>query len=105
GKAGPRGNERVARALREVVAIHASRPLDSIVVTGDITDAGTRAEWLEFMDAMKEFPSLRERLLFVPGNHDVNVIDRTNPARLDLPRSTSQALRKLRVVLALDEIQ
>lgn len=105
GMAGPRGNQRVGRALREVQAIHASRSLDHIVVTGDITDAGTRAEWLEFMDLMEACPSLRDLLLFVPGNHDVNVIDRTNPARLDLPRSTSQALRKLRVVLALDEIQ
>jgi len=41
----------------------------------------------------------------VPGNHDVNTVDRTNAARLDLPWSPSQALRKLRVVLALDMIQ
>jgi hypothetical protein len=48
---------------------------------------------------------MRERLSFVPGNHDVNVVDRTNPARLDLPWSASQALRKLRFVLALDAVQ
>jgi hypothetical protein len=40
----------------------------------------------------------------VPGNHDVNIIDRTNPGRLDLPWSAGQSLRKLRVVLALDTL-
>jgi 3',5'-cyclic AMP phosphodiesterase CpdA len=74
-------------------------------VTGDITDAGTRAEWAEFLDLLRGWPALRARLSFVPGNHDVNVIDRSNPARLELPWSTGQALRQLRVVLALDAIQ
>lgn len=85
--------------------LHASAPLDRVLVTGDITDAGTRAEWLEFMRLLQPYPGLRERLLFVPGNHDVNVIDRTNPGRFDLPHSAAQTLRKLRVVLALDAIQ
>jgi hypothetical protein len=40
----------------------------------------------------------------VPGNHDVNIIDRTNPGRLDLPWSAGQSLRKLRVVLVLDAL-
>jgi 3',5'-cyclic AMP phosphodiesterase CpdA len=105
GTAGPRGNGRVRRAISELAAIDAATPLDRILLTGDITDAGTRAEWLEFMGLLRQCPSLRHRLLFVPGNHDVNVIDRTNPGRLDLPHSAAQALRKLRVVLALDRIQ
>jgi hypothetical protein len=42
---------------------------------------------------------------FVPGNHDTNIVDRTNTGRPDLPWSVGQALRKLRVILALDEIQ
>ena len=51
------------------------------------------------------YPELRTRLSFVPGNHDMNIIDRTNPALLDLPWSAGQSLRQLRVVLALDAIQ
>jgi hypothetical protein len=39
----------------------------------------------------------------VPGNHDVNIIDRTNTGRLDLPWRAGQ-LRKLRGVLALDTL-
>jgi hypothetical protein len=41
----------------------------------------------------------------VPGNHDVNIVDRHNPGRFDLPWSAGQSLRKLRVVLALDAVQ
>jgi 3',5'-cyclic AMP phosphodiesterase CpdA len=105
GTEGPRGNRRLFRALRKLAEMHASTPLDHILVTGDITDAGTRAEWAEFLDLLRSYPQLRARLSFVPGNHDVNIVDRTNPGRLDLPWSAGLALRKLRVVLALDAIQ
>src|SRR5271167_3428454 len=77
-------------------------PLDRILMTGDITDAGSRAEWAEFIDLLRGCPELRRRLSLVPGNHDVNIIDRVNPGRLDLPWSAGQSLRKLRVVLALE---
>jgi 3',5'-cyclic AMP phosphodiesterase CpdA len=105
GTHGPRGNRCLRRAWRKLAAIHALAPLDHVLVTGDITDAGTRAEWAEFLDLLRGWPELRARLSFVPGNHDVNIIDRHNPARLDLPWSTGQALRQLRVVTALDTIQ
>jgi predicted phosphodiesterase len=105
GTHGPQGNRRISRALRRLAAIHASAPVDHILVTGDITDDGTRGEWAEFLDLLRGYPELRARLSFVPGNHDVNIVDRTNPGRLDLPWSAGVALRKLRVVLALDAIQ
>jgi hypothetical protein len=105
GTHGAQGNECIARALRQVVALQDQAPLSRLLVTGDVTDAGTRAEWTEFLDLLRGCPELREQLLFVPGNHDVNVIDRTNPGRLDLPWSSSQALRKLRAILALDLVQ
>jgi 3',5'-cyclic AMP phosphodiesterase CpdA len=105
GTHGPRGNRCFRNALLKLAAIHAKTPLDSVLVTGDITDAGTRAEWAEFIDHLRNCPGLRERLSIVPGNHDVNIVDRTNPARLDLPWSAGQALRKLRFVLALDDVQ
>jgi hypothetical protein len=105
GSFGPHGNRSFRSALRKLAAIHARTPLDRILVTGDVTDAGTRAEWVEFIDLLRECPQLRERMSFVPGNHDVNIVDRTNPARLDFPWSAGQALRKLRFVLALDAVQ
>lgn len=105
GTRGPRGNRCFRNALRRLAAIHAVTPLDRVLVTGDVTDAGTRAEWAEFIDLLRGCPELRSRVSFVPGNHDVNIVDRTNPARLDLPWSTGSALRKLRVVLGLDDVE
>lgn len=105
GKRGPRGNGRVYRALQSLAELHAASPIDHVLVSGDVTDAGTRAEWIEFSRILDECPELRARCFFVPGNHDVNVVDPTNPGRLDLPGSMGQALRRLRVVLGLDELQ
>ena len=39
GRAGPRGNERLNRLLALLDSIHASKPLDIILITGDMTDA------------------------------------------------------------------
>jgi 3',5'-cyclic AMP phosphodiesterase CpdA len=105
GTHGPSGNACVRRALDKLCAIHASTPLDRVLVTGDVTDAGTRAEWIEFVDLLQACPGIRSRVLFVPGNHDVNIVDRTNTGRGDLPWSVSHALRRLRFVVALDDIQ
>ena len=87
GTHGPRGNRSMRHALRKLSAIHASTPLDRVLVTGDVTDAGTRAEWVEFLDLLRCYPDIRSRVLFVPGNHDVNIVDRTNTGRFDLPWS------------------
>jgi len=104
GTDGPRGNRSIRSALRKLGAMHAAAPVDRVLMTGDITDAGTRAEWAEFLDLMRGCPELRRRVSLVPGNHDVNIIDRANPGRIDLPWSAGQSLRKLRVVLALDTL-
>lgn len=105
GAYGPRGNHYIRNALRKLAAIQTRAPVDRVLISGDVTDAGTRAEWAAFMDLVRSCPILRERLSFVPGNHDVNIVDRTNPGRLDLPWSAGMSLRKLRVVLALDAVQ
>jgi predicted phosphodiesterase len=105
GLLGPQGNKCIREALRKLSTIQAQVPLARIFMTGDVTDAGTRPEWAEFLDLLQEHPEIRSRLYFVPGNHDVNVVDRAHPALIDLPWSTGLALRKLRVILALDEVQ
>jgi hypothetical protein len=61
--------------------IHAKQPLDAILVTGGMTDAGRSAEWAEFFEAFAPYPRLAGFLIGLPGNHDVNVVDRANPAR------------------------
>jgi hypothetical protein len=44
-------------------------------------------------------------MLMVPGNHDLNIVDRANPARLDLPTSRNKRLRKVRLLSAMAAIQ
>jgi Calcineurin-like phosphoesterase len=105
GRAGPRGNEHLVEALRRLDEMHRRQPLDAIVVTGDLTDAGTSAEWAELLDAFNNFPSLATRLVALPGNHDLNVVDRANPARLDLPTSPKKQLRQVRTLSALAALQ
>ena len=101
GRGGPRGNERVRRVMARLEAEHAARPLDLILITGDMTDAGRSGEWAEFFDILGRHPNLADRILILPGNHDVNVVDRANPARLDLPFSPAKTLRKMRALSAM----
>ena len=101
GRGGPRGNERVRRVMARLEAEHAARPLDLILITGDMTDAGRSGEWAEFFDILAGHPDLADRTLILPGNHDVNVVDRANPARLDLPFSPAKTLRKMRALSAM----
>lgn len=105
GRSGPRGNERLARALIRLDAIHAERPLDIVLITGDLTDASRSAEWAEFLAALARHPRLAERALVLPGNHDLNVVDRANPARLDLPTSPNKRLRQMRALSAMAAVQ
>ncbi|MCA1458387.1 metallophosphoesterase [Bradyrhizobium sp. BRP22] len=105
GRAGPRGNERLAAVLARLAAIHAADPLDHVLVSGDMTDAGRASEWAEFLEALSEHPELAARTIVLPGNHDVNIVDRANPARLDLPFSPGKRLRQMRTLSAISAIQ
>src|SRR6516225_11398032 len=105
GRSGPRGNERFKQTLAQLNRIHAESPLDVILITGDVTDAGRSAEWAEFFDALAPYRQLSELLLFLPGNHDLNVVDRANPARLDLPTSPKKRLREMRALSAIAALQ
>jgi hypothetical protein len=105
GRSGTRGNDRLLRTLARLDEIHAEDPLDAILITGDITDAGLSTEWAEFHDALAKHPRLAERVLVIPGNHDLNIVDRANPARVDLPTSPNKRLRKVRALSAMGRVQ
>jgi hypothetical protein len=104
GRDGPRGNERFRAVLAKLAAIHAAEPLDAILFTGDMTDAGRSSEWAEFLDALDAYPQLHAISLMLPGNHDLNIIDRANPARLELPWNSARSLRYLRVLSAMETV-
>jgi hypothetical protein len=105
GRGGPRGNGRFPQIMACIEAIHNVKPLDLVLVSGDMTDAGRAAEWAEFMDVVEQFPALAERMLILPGNHDLNIVDRLNPARLDLPFSPGKRLRQMRTLSAIAAVQ
>ncbi|WOH64455.1 metallophosphoesterase family protein [Bradyrhizobium sp. BWA-3-5] len=105
GRAGPRGNGRLARLLTHLATLHAIDPLDHIVISGDMTDAGRASEWAVFLDALARHPELAARAVMLPGNHDVNIVDRANPARLDLPFSPTMRLRQIRTLSAMAAVQ
>lgn len=105
GRSGPRGNDRLKQLLAELDAIHARHAFDVVLITGDITDAGRASEWAEFAEALKPYPRLAERMLILPGNHDLNVVDRANPARLDLPTSPKKRLREIRALSTMVALQ
>jgi 3',5'-cyclic AMP phosphodiesterase CpdA len=105
GRSGPRGNDRVAQVMARLEAIHCAHSLDLVLITGDMTDAGRSSEWAEFLDVVARHPVLAERMIVLPGNHDVNIVDRANPARLDLPFSPGKRLRQLRSLSAIATVQ
>lgn len=105
GRLGPRGNDRLVRIFKRLSEIHAADPLDVLLITGDITDAGLSTEWAEFLEALGHFPELLNRTFIIPGNHDLNIVDRVNPARIDLPTSLSKTLRKVRLLSTLHVVQ
>jgi hypothetical protein len=105
GRMGPRGNDRLHAVLERLDAIHRETPLDLLLITGDMTDAGRTSEWIAFLDAISAHPALARILVVLPGNHDVNIVDRANPARLDLPWSMTKRLRQMRCLSAIAAVQ
>ena len=76
GRSGPRGNERLRQAMTHLEALREKEQLDLILITGDMTDAGSSAEWAELLDLFALHPRLAERMHVLPGNHDLNIVDR-----------------------------
>ena len=105
GRSGPSGNERLKRLLKQLEVLDAKDKLDTILITGDMTDAGISTEWAQVLDALAAHPSFDGRVLMLPGNHDLNIVDRANPARMDLPTSPNRPLRQIRCLSAMNAVQ
>jgi 3',5'-cyclic AMP phosphodiesterase CpdA len=57
-------------AFRHILRSEVVRRCDLILVTGDVTDDGSRKAWLVFWSALGSLAP-KKRCLVVPGNHDV----------------------------------
>jgi 3',5'-cyclic AMP phosphodiesterase CpdA len=60
----------------------AAADADLVLVTGDITDRGTSLSWRWFLDFVEE-RGLADRVLLVPGNHDLAFVDTEGAWRHD----------------------
>jgi len=69
-RAHPAGNGALERLLDEPGVQSA----ELLLITGDVTDRGTSVAWRCFLDAVEE-RGLAERVVMVPGNHDLALVD------------------------------
>ena len=74
---------------------------DHILVTGDITDTGAAEEWYEFFRLVG---GLIDKLILVPGNHDLNIVDR-NKWYVEGESGFRRTNRLLRMIAAIDNVQ
>jgi len=88
--AGCRREGGVHAAMNSVItAIAASdRDIHAVVLSGDITDDGHHASWMEFL-GVEGLDRLLGRLVLAPGNHDLNHIREDNKLHslIDIPTS------------------
>ena len=78
---------------------------EAIIVTGDITDTGVGEEWNIFRNAIDANASIGNKIVLVPGNHDINIVDKPTLFKVESGDRTYLKLRLMRTILALDMVQ
>ena len=68
------GQESPDAKFRAICGSTELRQCNTILITGDITDAGLPGEWRQFFQCMPN--DLMSRLVLVPGNHDVAIVSK-----------------------------
>ncbi len=106
GRAGPQGNERLEQVMARLAAIHAVDPLDHVLISGDMTDAGRATEWAEFLDVLSRLSGPRRAHASCCPEITTSISwTGQDPARLDLPFSPGKRLRQVRTLSAIAAIQ
>jgi Calcineurin-like phosphoesterase len=77
--------------------------LDVVLATGDLTDSGMAHEWHNLFASMS--PELLKKLLIIPGNHDLNITDKSDPLRGETLGFKGRNIRLIRFMAALDRVQ
>lgn len=72
---------RLARSLRKAFASGA----DHVIVSGDLTESGTLAQYEAFAEVLHEVAAPPERITLVPGNHDAYAVPDAWKRALDGP--------------------
>jgi hypothetical protein len=105
---GPQGNAILHTRLTRLTA--AMEAADATVVSGDLTDMGSHSEWREFLTLMDSLPAeVQNHLFLVPGNHDLNFIERDDlrvgARKSDTESYTGRRLRTCLFALVMAKIQ
>ena len=92
-------------AYRALLKAHGRRlqRQQAVLLTGDLVDSGRAGEWERFFDPWDRL-GLGDRCVFVPGNHEINIIDPGDWSALD-PAHVLRAKRLVRTLAALDRLQ
>jgi 3',5'-cyclic AMP phosphodiesterase CpdA len=69
-RARPGGNRALAALLQQTELRH----VDAVIITGDVTDRGTAQSWQRVRELIDK-AGIAERVILVPGNHDLSLID------------------------------
>lgn len=74
----------------------------AILLTGDITDAGSAQSWDRFLNHCPE--SILKKIVLVPGNHDLNLQDHTGVIKAERFDRFGRRMRQIRALCAMTEI-
>ncbi len=99
------GHRTISEAeLTETIQTIAADAADcaAVLVTGDITDAGTATAWNRLLRATPA--SLIDKLILLPGNHDLNLQDRYLIRRAERLDGFGRKMRQVRAMCVMTEI-
>lgn len=74
----------------------------AVLLTGDITDSGTCRSWTRFLDSAPA--NLKNKMILVPGNHDLNMQQGRWPTRAERLDSFGRRMRQIRAMCAMAEV-
>ena len=82
GRAESFGREPIGNRLLESRLVELEEELqrcDVVVLSGDLTDTGSSAEWQALQNIIGDWPEcVKQKIFLVPGNHDVNIVTHAN---------------------------
>jgi len=81
---------------------HDAGNCDAVLVTGDITDTGSAAAWCRFLDHCPAH--VAKKMILVPGNHDLNLQDRTLASKAEQHDWADRRARQINMMAAMAEI-
>lgn len=70
---GKKPREDVWKSLCDALRAACANGVDFIVVIGDVTDTGKDEEWEKFYEKAKEAGIDLDKIIIIPGNHDINI--------------------------------